>query len=263
MRTCAAALLLAATGLLAVPAAAAPASAAGTCQGRAVTIVAGPGEARSVGTPGPDVVLVTGSGIEVDTGAGNDLVCATGSLLLDVDLGPGRDRLVLADPGDTAPTGSAQGGDDGDALLLSSTVSLSVDLQQDRVRWYGTSDRAEAVLTVDGFRDVRVDAPGSSVVGDRRDNRVVVAGCGSSLARGERGDDVLRLAAGRLDCLVAAPRTVLSGGPGDDRLTGGPGRDLLRGGTGTDVADGAAAVDTCVSVERRRSCERNPEPTQR
>lgn len=90
-----------------------PASAATECQGQAATIVGEPGE-RLDGTDGPDVIVTNGAR-NVYAGAGGDLVCTTAmpdrtfvsagagddSVVaddatyrrLDVDLGPGSDRL--------------------------------------------------------------------------------------------------------------------------------------------------------------------------
>lgn len=256
MRTCAAAaLLLGATALVAVPAGAVPAAAAAACHGRPATIVVGPGETRAAGTPGDDVVLVVGSGVEVDTGPGDDLVCATGALGLDVDLGPGTDLLTLTDPGDASPYGRVEGGGDpGDELEVTSTVGLDVDLRAARTLWSGTTNQAPVALSVRGFNDVVATAPTVSVAGDGRDNRLLVSGCTTASLLGRGGDDTL-MSPGSTTCTGGA-RSVASGGPGNDRVYGGPRNDVLRGGPGRDHADGRAGLDRCSSFVRTRSCER-------
>lgn len=75
----------------------APTSAAGqTCRGEAATIVGTPGSGRALeGTEGRDVVVTNGSGADVLTLGGDDLVCVTGTarrpVLVNVYAGDGND----------------------------------------------------------------------------------------------------------------------------------------------------------------------------
>lgn len=84
--------VLAGASLLVAPTALATPAAAATCRGEAATIV-GTTPALA-GTAGRDVI-VTGSSTEVRAGAGDDLVCVTGtganSNVVDLDAGPGDD----------------------------------------------------------------------------------------------------------------------------------------------------------------------------
>lgn len=258
MKTYAAALVaaLSLAPLAAAPAAAPAAADGGSCYWRNVTLVAGPGAGVVTGTPGDDVVLVTGSGVTLNTLEGDDRVCVSGALDVTVDSGPGRDIVVLTDTGDAAPTGSVEGGDDGDELVLYSNSAVDADLQQDRVQFYGTTNQAPTAISVHGFRDLRLAAPGVSATGDRRDNRIVMSGCpGTAFASGRQGDDRIRLTSGPLTCPGTA-KAVFSGGPGDDRLYGGSRNDLLRGGPGRDLADGGPGFDRCLTSEKVRDCER-------
>ena len=85
-------LVVTATTLVAVPAAAAPAR----CDGRAATIVGGPNRYFLRGTPGDDVMVSNGSSA-VRAGAGNDRVCVTGRAqeYVSVHTGPGDDRVLV------------------------------------------------------------------------------------------------------------------------------------------------------------------------
>ena len=75
-------------GALLVPPPASATAAGETCQGRPATIVGtGP---DVVGTPGDDVI-VSGTSMFVDAGAGNDLICLTGPNYVHTDAGPGDD----------------------------------------------------------------------------------------------------------------------------------------------------------------------------
>lgn len=258
MKTYAAALVAALALAPVATAPAAPAAAAadaGSCYWRNVTLVAGPGAGVVTGTSGDDVVLVTGSGVTVNTLEGDDRVCVSGALDVTVDTGPGRDIVVLTDTGDAAPTGSYEGGDDGDELVLYSPTAVDANLQRDRVQWYGTGNQAPTQATVHGFRDLRLAAPGVSATGDRRDNRIVMSGCSTAIATGRQGDDRIRLTTGPLDCRGGA-KAVFTGGPGNDRLYGGSRNDLLRGGPGRDLADGGPGIDRCLTSEKVRDCER-------
>jgi len=76
------------TGALLVPPPASAAAAGETCQGQPATIV-GTGPDVS-GTPGDDVI-VSGTSIVVNAGAGNDLVCISGPTFVRTDAGPGDD----------------------------------------------------------------------------------------------------------------------------------------------------------------------------
>ena len=66
-------------GVLAEPLSpSAPAAAqAATCQGQPATLEATGGDV--VGTPGPDVIVVSGSLTRVDAGDGDDVICVVGN----------------------------------------------------------------------------------------------------------------------------------------------------------------------------------------
>lgn len=85
--------LLTATSVLAAPATQAMAPA--TCQGEPATLVGTPDIRQLNGTSGPDVV-VTGGARNVDTRAGDDLVCVTGKTET-VMAGDGDDRVFTGD----------------------------------------------------------------------------------------------------------------------------------------------------------------------
>lgn len=110
----AAALGLSASALSLLPAP--TAHAAGMCQGEAATIEASSGNVE--GTPGNDVIVVSGTVKEVNAGDGDDLICLTGTTKVTyVDTGAGADEVdasgadfktsIRLGPGADSLTGSA------------------------------------------------------------------------------------------------------------------------------------------------------------
>jgi Ca2+-binding RTX toxin-like protein len=94
----------------------ATAQAAPTCQGQPATIEASTGEVT--GTPGPDVIVVSGDVTRVDAGAGNDLVCLVETTAigdeyfgLRVIAGPGDDVVDTAAAGARSYTDPGAGSD--------------------------------------------------------------------------------------------------------------------------------------------------------
>jgi len=93
----------------------ATAHAAATCLGQPATIEASAGGV--MGTPGNDVIVVTGTVSFVLAGDGNDLICLAGTEPSYVDSGPGADRVdasaagaktsILLGPGSDSLVGSA------------------------------------------------------------------------------------------------------------------------------------------------------------
>lgn len=97
------------------------AHAASACLGQPATIEASSGDVE--GTPGNDVIVVSGTVPRVDAGAGDDLVCLVGTTKLSgrrqvyVDTGAGNDRVdastagartsIKLGPGEDSLTGSA------------------------------------------------------------------------------------------------------------------------------------------------------------
>jgi Ca2+-binding RTX toxin-like protein len=83
---------LAAVVLSSLTLASSPAHAAASCLGRPATIEASGGTV--VGTPGPDVIVVSGVGTQVYAGDGDDLVCLVASAVqIGVDAGAGNDTV--------------------------------------------------------------------------------------------------------------------------------------------------------------------------
>jgi hypothetical protein len=96
------ALVLGASALTLLPTT--TAHAAGTCHGQPATIEASSGDVT--GTPGNDVIVVSGTVRYVDAGAGDDLVCLVDTVKL-----PGRNRqiFVASGAGDDQVDASAAG----------------------------------------------------------------------------------------------------------------------------------------------------------
>lgn len=191
-----------------------PARAAGeTCEGIPATLVGAPGSTVT-GTDGPDVIVTNGA-LEVDAGAGDDLVCTTGS----IPQPPGVDAVLV----------HAGSGDDlvdrrGDTNP-GATGLIYPEPGQDTV--YGSS-AADEVFSQDGERDV-------IATGDGSDDYEL--GLGS---RSPGGDpDVVDLGAGQ-DQVNVGPvldsGTSVDGGAGEDRMSfrlGGRSPFVLDAGAGT------------------------------
>ena len=170
---------LLATGLLAaVLLPAAPTYAAGeTCQGRPATVVGTPGQLGLLGTEADDVVVTNGAvsvetlagadlvcvtdsgyytGARLDTGAGNDVVDASGTRgSVEAVLGTGSDTYLGAPGQDRVITG--QGGDapDTEVDVVVSTSGGSSSSQGDQVE-SGTPGLPNA-------DDIRLTGPGNTV----------------------------------------------------------------------------------------------------
>ena len=159
------------------------------CFGQLPTIVGGPGD-RVQGTDGPDVVLSTGAD-EIDTGAGDDLVCVVGfpsdpGYARYINTGPGHDRV------DTSQTG----------FNLSTTLGAGAD------EYIGGPAVAETVFA------------GGDRLADTEDDLISTGGGDDTIYSGG-GSDVVKLGRG-------ADHLALLGAPTDDAvLMGGRGTNSL------------------------------------
>jgi Ca2+-binding RTX toxin-like protein len=173
-----------------------------TCRGEAATIV-GAGYARIVGTEGRDVVVTNGSG-DVETLAGDDLVCITGR-----DAGAGTQYGIDVDagPGDDIVDGTA-------ADSWSADVELGAG-----------ADRFEGGDADDDVNAGAVVVEGTQVLYPDTETDVLVGGGGDDSLRGGQvgapNSDVLRGDAGR-DSLDSrgdlTEAAVLDGGADVDRI---------------------------------------------
>jgi serralysin len=255
--------LLIAAALLAVPLTlpTTAAHAASYCWGKVATIEVTSGSVT--GTPGRDVIVVSGTVTSVESGGGRDLICVgdhSGSM--SVGTGSGNDLLDVSG----GPVSLDAGADD-DELFLDQTSAgseISLGTGHDELTLHAPDRRVRAdlqrhVLQVDGrvgslhhAEDLFVDARRAVLRGDGDDNDFLVYACSIQLA-GAGGDDVLRV--GQQDNHACLYQARMSGGPGDDSLQGGKGDDTLTGGPGQDLASGAGGTDRCVA-EVVRTCER-------
>jgi Ca2+-binding RTX toxin-like protein len=117
-------------GALGLPAS--PAHAAATCRDQAATIEATGGTVE--GTPGPDVIVVTGTNTKVLAGEGDDLVCVVGGAgVLSVDAGPGNDVVDTTAAGTPTDTVLGAGADTFAGGAQSDTVRSAGDPATDTV----------------------------------------------------------------------------------------------------------------------------------
>jgi Ca2+-binding RTX toxin-like protein len=272
MRTLLVALAL---GALAV---ATPANAdrgAETCQGKSATIVQTGGTVN--GTDGDDVI-VGGSDTNVRAGVGDDTICVSGGRVeggrgddsakvrgthqadfielrnveeMDVRLGDGADhaRVVWRLDG-TPASGSLDGGgnveDIVSAVSLITLEGVNIDLARERlILGYGE-------LELSGFRNAYAEANSVRMTGGDANNELTGKACALRIRGGLGADRLTALDyTKRSDCAGA----FLHGQRGDDVMRGSERGDYLIGGPGRDTAYGGKGVDSCVAVERERSCE--------
>jgi Ca2+-binding RTX toxin-like protein len=185
--------LVAMTAGVAVSLPSASVAAAETCHGQPATHVGSTGGGILFGTSGDDVVVSNGAGT-VMTGAGNDLVCLTGSTMegvVWVDVAAGDDTVdATADPPAVYRVTTVLGA--GADTYLGSPVKDVVYAQDDS----GTPEAVDHVTTGAGGDDVTLGRKGTAT-------RDLV-----SLGEGNDKLDVLGL-------------------PGPGQLDGGPGADTV------------------------------------
>lgn len=203
--------MVAGAALLAAMVPATPASSTPpTCFGEPATIT---GSGFVEGTPGPDVIRVTGAS-EVHAHGGDDLVC--GAFL--AYGGAGNDRIRYV--GDME--GELSGGPGDDSLVWRSAAWA--DLAGGR-----------------GTDLLRANAGGA---------QSLVGGSGSDLLRGGAGDDMLSGMGGHDRILGGSGGDQIDGRGGNDLVFGGRGRDEMTGGPGTeDHGEGGPGADTCAGFE--------------
>ena len=197
-----------------------------TCLGEPATIEVRHADSDVFGTPGPDVMVVTGRFVRVFGLDGGDRICTNGHIVG----GPGDDRLL---------------GFRRTNVVLD--LTLSGGPGDDRIFRRGPRDGdPHLVPTTRGGPGDDVLKGGNNLdrlVGGRGIDRLLGDGLRDTL-RGGRGEDTL-LGEGDPDQLF--------GGPEDDRLRGGAGRDFAAGNAGFDKASGGPGADAC-DAEVQVSC---------
>lgn len=267
---------LAATAL--VPAAAAPAAAAETCDGRAATIVVVLPEgthtsAPVTGTPGDDVIVGTAGNDTIDGGGGNDVLCGLAGADTLVG-GDGDDRLFggadteyFSDDGyygDLLVPGA------GDDLVDLGTGASDIwfwesPLQVDQVSYADAPtavrvDLAAGTATGHGTDTIVDGAPGRpiGVIGSAHDDTLLGSAARDVVDAGA-GDDTIDTRGGADVVAPDDPGRTTSGWshgvpipdpvpqPGDDVVSTGPGSDGVWVQRGADVVRGGADVDRLTS----------------
>jgi Ca2+-binding RTX toxin-like protein len=194
------------------------------CRGERVTQVVQAGETWDDGTDGRDVVLVLGTGAEVWTNNGDDLVCVYGDRGREyghgskIVTGPGNDTVITFGGSNYILTA----GDD-DVVLLNG-------------HW-------ETVEAGDGDDNVWALGATSADLFGEAGNDLIVGSPGGDVLSGGDGNDVM-LGAG-----------------GGDTIMGDAANDQLFGDAGSDQLDGGFGADTCTDVQATTifvSCETIP-----
>ncbi len=204
-----------------------PASAAGRCLGRAVTITGTDGSDNLKGTPGDDVIDGRAGNDTIDGKGGVDVICG----------GPGNDVIVLAVTGTSgvADAGlpswhSFDGGAGDDRLDLSSSSDLDVLLRK------RLSGQPDIEVRTGGTLVARVDVSTLEILatGDGNDR---IRDAGQREVAGFFGG------AGNDRLTGSSDREVIDGGQGHDIVAAGAGPDVIDSGPGNDVYDGGPGAD--------------------
>jgi hypothetical protein len=237
---------------------------------RSVRASLGAGDDRFVGSGGSDYVVVEAvspGADNISTGAGNDIVrsgAGWGPANLVVDLGAGRDDLVLAFA--AGSSAQVQAGDGTDGLFVEGDPADYVfDLGTGLVTGSGV-----AMASLPGFENYEIDLGSTSglrVLGTPGRDSMVLAAGRLDLALGDGPDDVF-LDFGRSRIPAAG---VLDLGPGEDSVQTGKAQlvvgDLVRGSLRLRTGTGRNGDLALVGVERLRTIAPpwcfvvEPEPT--
>ncbi|MGE5547687.1 MAG: matrixin family metalloprotease [Solirubrobacterales bacterium] len=166
-----------------------------------------------LGGSGDDVLTGGTAADSLNGGAGDDVLDGKGGVDI-VRGGLGSDRVVYQ------ATGTLDGGDGEDCLVVKGSTALKIDLTQ-------ADHDGSAGAAVGGFEDIDASAATGALTLTGR------AGA-SSVLLGGSGKDVL---------VGGSAADTLSGNAGDDTLDGGGGADVILGGAGKDrITYGAAAA---------------------
>jgi dipeptidyl aminopeptidase/acylaminoacyl peptidase len=189
------------------------------------------GGGYEAGTEGPDAVVVTGEGVQLEMLGGDDLVWVARSAdpqtlvsEIRIEAGDGADRFVLE-----GGRNIVFGGPGDDVVTTSSRIGQRVSLGDGND--YALTWSGDDVLYGGAGNDRLFAGTGRDrVFGGLGDDRIEAWGAGAKTMDGGSGDDRI------------------SGGYGPDRLIGGPDRDEVDGKKGADrisIRDGAADVTHC------------------
>jgi Ca2+-binding RTX toxin-like protein len=175
-------------------------------------------------------------------------------LIESVHLGAGDDVIEMSGPGPLAG-GVFDGGPGQDTVVAHGLPrgDVVLDLTSHEIVVDGGSQQLR------GFESASASGGHVEITGTEGPNVLQWWGCGGGAVRGLGGDDTIQFLHYRYATCPRAVRLQAFGGEGSDVLIGGGGRDHLDGGAGRDSARGGQALDTCIDIERRQSCER-PRP---
>ena len=212
------------------------------CMGERATIVGTDGTERIVGTNGKDVIVAKDGSDYIKAKASGDLICA-GAGDDHIETGNGPDRVKAGAGADSLVGGNR-------AVLLDGSTGSDI---------FFTGGGAGGLIRGGpdadwlSFVDRRCVKPTKVSIDDREARYRNCAGTKTRVwhissienVEGGPGGDVL---------VGGDTRDRLFGHEGSDRLEGSDGNDRLDGGPRTDKGFAGRGRDTCISIERRRSC---------
>ncbi|MBI3446931.1 MAG: cadherin-like domain-containing protein, partial [Magnetospirillum sp.] len=216
----------------------------------------GQGHGRGQGTPGNDVITVTGNHLDLRGGAGNDSITATGSYNQlrggtgndvltavggshnelfgnsgdDILISTGTKAVMMGGAGNdtfkvTGPSGNViDGGSGNDTVVYTGSQAVSVDLREHGATLVGSKCDKDELISIEN----------------------VTGGTGNDVILGDDGVNILDGGAGNDTLSGGAGNDTLIGGAGNDKLSGGIGDDVFVGLVGNDVIDGGSGNDTLV-----------------
>lgn len=181
-----------------------------------------------------------GEAAYADTGAANDRIFNSGSMLGDVETGGGSD--VLRNLG--VIDGFLRLGEAGDAYrgIGSGYVTGIVFGEAGVDQLFG--GQLDDRLDGGAGNDILLGFAGEDALTGGEGEDLLAGGTGDDLLQADAGNDRLQGGDGDDSASGGAGDDSLTGGRGDDDLSGGAGDDYLNGGAGEDVLTGGKGFDT-------------------
>ncbi|HZF04437.1 MAG TPA: Ig-like domain-containing protein [Patescibacteria group bacterium] len=172
--------------------------------------------------------------LAIDSGAGADTIRIgdlRGTVLafIEVDAGAGND---VVDASATNATLTLRGGA-GDDTLLGGSGNDRIEGGAGRETIHG-GDGNDTIMG-DGGDDLLFGDAGNDVLSGGDGDDIIIGGAGNDVASGGAGDDLIHGGDGNDTLMGDAGDDVLFGGAGDDVLSGGTGKNVLIGGPGNDA----------------------------
>ncbi|MEY8841843.1 calcium-binding protein [Cribrihabitans sp. XS_ASV171] len=194
------------------------------------------------GTDGND--SVEDNAARIWLGAGEDVLTYLGRAQ-EIDMGPGRDEIVVREVGSLQDVVFDGGEGPADRLTIDAGAKAEVNLQHGEIRLFAADNTPLWTASAVGFELVNA-GPGDDILDGGSENNYLGGSDGNDTLRGFEGNDTLDGGIGT---------DLLNGGDGDDQIIGGPDgheadlRDVIYAGAGNDLAEGGGGNDQIFGQE--------------